>query len=69
MTLSNDKVIRQINHTFVSGWENIKGKKAYGGSSNTHLPTYPAKEVNFITFEPPFSSPSDMSTNQREQPS
>ena len=46
MVLSNDAVIRQINHTFVSGWENIKGKKSYAGNSNSHMPTWAAKTVN-----------------------
>lgn len=46
MTLSDDKVIRQINHTFVSGWQNIIGKKSYAGSSYKHLPTWAAKTVN-----------------------
>jgi hypothetical protein len=45
-TLSDDKVIAQLNHTFVSGWTNIKGKRPYAGSSNTHLPDYAAKNIN-----------------------
>ena len=46
MTLSNDKVINQINTAFVSGWQNIKGKKSYAGVSNTHMPSYAAKNIN-----------------------
>ena len=46
MTLSDDKVIDQLNHTFVSGWTNIKGQTRYAGNSNTHMPTYAAKHVN-----------------------
>lgn len=46
MTLSDDAVIRQINHTFVSGWQNIQGKKSYAGNSNKHMPTWAAKTVN-----------------------
>ncbi|MEE3229628.1 MAG: hypothetical protein VX272_01215, partial [Planctomycetota bacterium] len=46
MTLSNDKVINQINTAFVSGWQNIKGRKNYAGVSNTHMPSYAAKNIN-----------------------
>ena len=46
MTLSNSKVINQINTAFVSGWQNIKGKRSYAGVSNTHLPSYAAKNIN-----------------------
>ncbi len=46
MTLSNDKVINQINTAFVSGWQSIKGKRSYAGVSNTHMPTNAAKNIN-----------------------
>ncbi len=46
MTLSDNRVVKELNRNFVSGWKNIKGKTPYAGSSNTHLPTYEAKCVN-----------------------
>ena len=46
VTLSNEEVIRSLNRDFVCGWKNIKGATAYAGSSNTHLPSYPAMEVS-----------------------
>ena len=46
MTLADDAVQRQLNHTFVPGWVNIKGKKGYSGNSNSHMPTWAAKTVN-----------------------
>lgn len=46
MTLSDAAVIRQLNHTFVSGWTNIQGKTEFAGSSNEHQPTWAAKTVN-----------------------
>ena len=45
MTLSQDAVVDFLTRNFVCGWTNIKGQTAYAGSSNTHLPTYPAMEV------------------------
>ncbi|MBI4604396.1 MAG: hypothetical protein HY721_20745 [Planctomycetes bacterium] len=45
MTLSNDAVIDLLNRHFVCALRNIKGKTSYAGSSNTHLPEYPAIEV------------------------
>jgi len=45
VTLSNQEVIRRLNRSFASGWKNIKGQTRYAGSSNTHLPSYPAMEV------------------------
>lgn len=46
MTLSGPGVIEALRKSFVCGWRNIKGKTPYGGSSNTHLPTYAAIRVN-----------------------
>ena len=46
MTLSDERVIDELNRNFVSGWTNIKGKTEYAGSSNTHLPDYHAQCVN-----------------------
>lgn len=45
MTLSNQQVIDRLGSHFVAAWGNIKGKKDYAGSSNTHLPSHAAKEV------------------------
>ena len=45
MTLSNDQVQKELQKNFVCAWENIKGKRSYAGSSNTHMPTNAATEV------------------------
>lgn len=42
MTLSHPKVIKLLKTSFVSGWTNIKGKRSYSGTSNTHHPHYRA---------------------------
>ncbi len=34
-----------LKRNFECGWNNIKGKTGYAGSSNTHLPTYKAQTV------------------------
>ena len=46
MTLSHDPVIELLNKHFACAYKNIKGKTAYAGSSNTHLPTNAAMEVS-----------------------
>ncbi len=34
-----------LRSNFVTGWTNIKGKRSYAGTSNTHLPSYSAMTV------------------------
>lgn len=46
MTLSDDRVIQELNQNFVCVRKNIEGKTSYAGTSNKHLPTYAARCVN-----------------------
>lgn len=46
MTLSHQPVIDLLNKHFACAFKNIKGKTAYAGSSNSHMPTNPAIEVS-----------------------
>jgi hypothetical protein len=46
VTLADPKVSKLLEKNFICSWENIKGKRPYAGSSNTHFPSYAATEVN-----------------------
>jgi hypothetical protein len=46
VTLSHEPVIDLLNKHFACAYKNIKGKTAYAGSSNSHLPTNAAMEVS-----------------------
>ncbi len=46
VTLSDDRVIKDLKKNFVVVRKNIAGKTSYAGTSNTHLPTYAAMCVN-----------------------
>ncbi len=46
VTLSNHQVQRELQKNFICAWENIKGKRSYAGSSNSHMPTNGAIEVS-----------------------